>query len=92
MKPSIMKWTVIALIVANIVTALAVVIIIDDYRGSVSRQHELATQEQRLRTEQNQLILEQSALSSPVRVQNLAQEQLGMHQPKPEESHVLYVK
>jgi cell division protein FtsL len=85
------KWALLLFVVANLITALAVVIIIDYYRSLVSRQHELATQEQTLRIEQNQLILEQSALSSPIRIQNLTQDQLAMHQPKPEESHVLYV-
>ena len=72
------------LLVAVLASALIVVYLKNEQRAYFS-QYQMAKQEvAQLDLEWNQLMLEQSAMSAPVRVQNIAHDKLHLSMPKPE--------
>lgn len=87
------SWLIsIGLIAANLISAMAVIYVTDTHRRLVSQKHDLERQVRFMKTEKNRLLLEHSALTSPIRVQNIAQDKLNMHQPSPHETDIIYVQ
>lgn len=74
----------IALLVAVLVSALAVVYIKNEQRSYFSDLQMATQQAIQLDLEWNQLMLEQSAMAAPLRVQRIAQDRLDMITPQPE--------
>jgi len=69
------------LVAANLVSAVAVVVVKHRVRELHSELQTLRVERDRLNTEWAQLQLEESAWANPDRVAKRAREQLGMHQP-----------
>lgn len=70
------------LLVAVLVSAIAVVVTKHGNRELVAEIDRLQRQREALRTERSQLVLEEAALAHPGRVEQLARERLGMHEPR----------
>jgi len=78
------------LIMVNLASALSVIYAVDWHRRLVSQKHELITRQQFLQSQRNQLLLEYSSLTSPIRIQNMAQKRFNMRQPPSNQSHIIY--
>ncbi|KJZ11285.1 MULTISPECIES: cell division protein FtsL [Halomonas] len=72
---------VVALLLACLVSALAVISVSHQTRQQYARLQELEREQQQLQTEWGQLLLEESAWSTPSRVERLAVERLEMRLP-----------
>lgn len=85
-------WYIGVLLPLIFLSAVAVVYVKDLHRRLVNQKQQLETQWQSLQSKKSQLLLERSALTSPVRIQNIAQSKLNMRQPKPSEIKLLYAE
>lgn len=72
------------LLVAVLLSALVVVYVKNEQRVAFSELQSATQQADQLDLEWNQLMLEQSALGAPARVQRIAHQHLHMIMPKPE--------
>jgi len=72
---------VLALLGACLVSALAVISVSHQTRVQYAQLQQLEREQQQLQTEWGQLLLEESAWSSPSRVERMAVERLEMHLP-----------
>ena len=64
-----------------LVTGFSVIYIKDMARHEVTQLHSLQYQHDQMMIEQSKLLLEQNTWSSPIRIQSIAQNQLGMIMP-----------
>ncbi len=69
------------LLVALLTTAFAVIYVKDRNRREFIELHNLQRQHDDMVIEQGKLLLEQNTWSSPLRIQNMAEHQLGMINP-----------
>jgi cell division protein FtsL len=77
------------LVVAVLVSSLAVIISSFDYRQRFNLYQELITQRDELQVEWGQLLLEQSAWAANNRVEQQAERQLGMKVPEIEQIEIV---
>ncbi len=88
-----MERTIAAVLVVMVfLSAVAVIYVKDLNRRMVTDNQDADDKWQQLELKHSQLLLERAALTSPVEVQNIAQAQLGMHQPGPTEIKIVYVQ
>lgn len=80
---------VVLLLSACLVSALAVITASHLTRDQYARLQQLEREQQQLQTEWGQLLLEESAWSSPARIERLAQERLEMRLPDIDEVEVI---
>ncbi|PMR79551.1 cell division protein FtsL [Halomonas urumqiensis] len=84
-----MMLVTLVLIVACLVSALAVITATQQTREQYARLQQLEREQNQLQTEWGQLLLEESAWSSPARVERLAVERLDMRLPDVDEVEVI---
>lgn len=77
------------LLSACLISALAVITASHLTRDQYARLQQLEREQQQLQTEWGQLLLEESAWSSPARIERLAQERLEMRLPDIDEVEVI---
>ena len=75
-------WLPIALLLAVMISALAVIATKHDNRDRVAQLDEMRRERERLEAEWAQLQLEEATLGHPARIERLAREQLKMDEPK----------
>lgn len=73
-----------ALLIAVLVSALIVVYVKNEQRTYFSQWQSATQQAEQLELEWNQLMLEQSAMAAPARVQRIAHQRLHLIMPNPE--------
>lgn len=73
------------LLVAVLVSAFGVIQVTYQTRVQFAQLESLRLEGQRLEEEWGRLLLEESAFSSPARVERLVREELGMSEPEPEQ-------
>ncbi|WP_355661407.1 cell division protein FtsL [Halomonas salifodinae] len=78
-----------ALVVVTLVSAVAVVASSHQTREQYARLQRLEREQNQLQTEWGQLLLEESAWSSPARIERLAVERLEMRLPDVHEAEVI---
>ncbi len=80
------------LLIAVLVSALAVVYTTNVHRMALSQLEQAEQQAHRLQLQWGQLLLEQASLATPSRVQQLASEKLNMVLPQNKQTLVLRVR
>ena len=88
-RPSLRLLVVLALLLACLGSALAVITASHLTRDQYGRLQQLEREQQQLQTEWGQLLLEESAWSSPARIERLAMERLEMRLPDVDEVEVI---
>ena len=78
---SIRSLFILLLLMILLVTGFSVIYIKDKTREAVTELHSLEYQHDQMMVEQGKLLLEQNTWSSPIRIQNIAQNQLSMTTP-----------
>lgn len=89
MKPSLRLLVVAVLLLACLGSALAVITASHQTREQYVRLQQLEREQNQLQTEWGQLLLEESAWSSPARIEQLAMERLEMRLPDVDEVEVI---
>jgi len=77
-------------IVAVLITAVAIISTSHLTRGQYARLQKLENQRDSLQTEWGRLLLEESTWSSPARIEALASKRLGMRVPSVDEVKVIH--
>lgn len=85
-------YALILLLFVILVSAFAVVYSTNSYRSTFSQVEEEARQSHHLQLQWGQLLLEQSSLATPARVEELAREQLGMTLPTTKKTYLLHAQ
>lgn len=80
---------VFSLLLAVLVSALAVVYTTNEHRSSFSQLQQLEQQQHQLKLQWGQLLLEQASLATPARVEELAVQKLQMRLPADKQTFVL---
>lgn len=80
---------VVGLVVVTLISALAVVATSHQTREQYARLQRLEREQNQLQTEWGRLLLEESAWSSPARIERLAVERLEMRLPDVHEAEVI---
>ena len=80
---------VLTLLIAVLVSALAVVYTTNEHRSSFSQSQQLEQKMNRLQLQWGQLLLEQASLATPARVEELAIDKLQMRLPADKQTFVL---
>ena len=88
-RPSWRLLLVTALVLACLITAMAVVNTSHQTRAQYARLQQLERERDQLQTEWGQLLLEESAWSSPARIERLAVARLEMRLPHVNEVEVI---
>ncbi len=83
---------VLVLLLALLISSLAVIYVTNEHRLSYSQLQQLESQERQLLLERGQLLLEQASLARPARVEQLATEKLQMRLPADKSSFILQPK
>lgn len=84
------QWCLIlSLLVAVLVSSLAVIYTTNEHRLSFSQLQQLEQQSHQLQLQWGQLLLEQASLATPARVEQLASEKLQMRLPSDKDTYVL---
>ncbi|KTD65800.1 cell division protein FtsL [Legionella spiritensis] len=84
------RWClVLSLLLAVLVSALAVVYTTNEHRLCFSHLQQLEQQTHQLQLQWGQLLLEQASLATPARVERLAGEKLQMKLPSDKQTYVL---
>ncbi|KTC84171.1 cell division protein FtsL [Legionella brunensis] len=83
---------ILSLLLAVLVSALAVVYVTNEHRISFSELQRLEQQSQQLQLQWGQLLLEQASLATPGRVEELAVEKLQMKLPADKDTFVLQTR
>lgn len=89
LRPSPMMLVTLLLLVACLASALAVITATHQTRDQYGRLQQLEREQNQLQTEWGQLLLEESAWSSPARIERLAVERLEMRLPDVDEVEVI---
>ncbi|MCA1769820.1 MAG: cell division protein FtsL [Halomonas sp.] len=89
LRLSLSLMVVLALLVACLVSALAVITASHLTREQYGRMQQLEREQNQLQTEWGQLLLEESAWSSPARIERLAMQRLEMRLPDVDEVEVI---
>ncbi|WP_290785032.1 cell division protein FtsL [Halomonas sp.] len=89
LRSSLSLVVVLTLVVACLASALAVITATHLTREQYGRMQQLEREQQQLQTEWGQLLLEESAWSSPARIERLAMERLEMRLPDVDEVEVI---
>ncbi|MFP4137803.1 MAG: cell division protein FtsL [Halomonas sp.] len=89
LRPSLSALALAGLLAACFVSALAVIGVSHLTREQYARLQQLEREQQQLQTEWGQLLLEESAWSSPARIERLAVERLEMRLPGVDEVEVI---
>ncbi len=89
-KPS--AWLTLGLLVAVLVSAFSVVLVTYQTRVRFAELESLRQHGQQLDVQWVRLLLEESAFSSPARVERLARDELDMSEPKEEQVRWLDLK
>lgn len=89
LRPSLLLLLVLALTLLSLGSALAVITASHMTRDQYGRLQQLEREQQQLQTEWGQLLLEESAWSSPARIERLAMERLEMRLPDVDEVEVI---
>lgn len=87
--PSLRLLLVLGLVLACLASAMAVIGASHQTRTQYARLQELERERDQLQTEWGQLLLEESAWSSPARIERLAVERLDMRLPHVNEVEVI---
>lgn len=80
---------ILTLLLAILISALAVVYTTNTWRVHVNYFAQLEQQSHQLNVQYGQLLLEQASLASPSRVERIAEDHLNMHQPTVQETFFL---
>lgn len=88
-RPTLMLLLNGVLLVLCLVSALAVIATSHEIRERYARLQQLENEQQQLQTEWGQLLLEESAWSSPSRIERLASQRLEMRLPDVDEVEVI---
>lgn len=88
-RPTLLLVVNISLVVVCLVSALAVITASHLTRDQYAQLQQLEREENQLQTEWGQLLLEESAWSSPARIEQLAVERLEMRLPDVDEVEVI---
>jgi cell division protein FtsL len=83
-------YMLIILLVAVLISALGVIYSTNSYRSTFSQVQQEEQQAHRLQLQWGQLLLEQSSLATPARVQEFATEQLKMTLPNSTNTFLLH--
>lgn len=83
---------ILSLLLAVLISALAVVYVTNEHRISFSELQRLEQQTQQLQLQWGQLLLEQASLATPGRVEELAVEKLQMKLPADKDTYVLQTR
>ncbi|KTD24777.1 cell division transmembrane protein FtsL [Legionella lansingensis] len=83
---------ILSLLLAVLVSALAVVYVTNEHRVGFSELQRLEHQAQQLQLQWGQLLLEQASLATPGRVEQLAVEKLHMKLPLDKDTYVLQTR
>ncbi|TFH88086.1 cell division protein FtsL [Billgrantia azerbaijanica] len=86
---SLRLWLVVALVAACLATAMAAITVSHLTRDQYARLQQLERERDQLQTEWGRLLLEESAWSSPARIERLAVERLEMRLPDVDEVEVI---
>lgn len=78
------------LLCSLLISALAIIYSINEYRSSFNQLQQLQHESQQLHLQYGQLLLEQASLATPARVEYLAVQKLQMHLPT--EKDILLLK
>lgn len=89
LRPGPRLVVVLVLLAACLASALAVITASHQTREQYGRLQQLEREQQQLQTEWGQLLLEESAWSSPARIERLAMERLEMRLPDVDEVEVI---
>lgn len=89
LKANLLRGLVFVLVLACLGSALAVISATHLTREQYARLQQLQREESQLQTEWGQLLLEESAWSSPARIERLALERLEMRLPDIDEVEVI---
>ncbi|WP_136248576.1 cell division protein FtsL [Halomonas borealis] len=89
LRPTLRLLLNVVLLVACLGAALAVIATSHHTRGQYAQLQQLEREHQQLQTEWSQLLLEESAWSSPSRIERLANERLEMRLPDIDEVEVI---
>lgn len=92
MRLSKQFYLLFSLLIALLLSALAVVYTTNAQRISFSQLQQLDREARQLQLQWGQLLLEQASLATPARVEKLATEKLGMSLPKDGETFLLQMK
>ncbi|CAM3040344.1 cell division protein FtsL [Legionella worsleiensis] len=85
-------YLLIVLLVAVLVSALAVIYSTNSYRSTLSQVEQEEQQKHFFQLQWGQLLLEQSSLATPARVEELATEKLGMILPNAKTTYFLHAQ
>jgi len=77
------------LLLAVLISAIAVVYITNEHRSNFSHLQQLEQNMNKLQLQWGQLLLEQASLATPARVEAIAAQKLQMHLPADKEIYVL---
>lgn len=83
-------YLLIFLLIAVLISAFAVVYSTNSYRSTFSLVEQEEIQSNQLQLQWGQLLLEQSSLATPARVEELAREQLKMILPNAKNTYILH--
>ncbi len=89
MRPTLLLAVNVSLVVVCLTSALAVITASHLTRDQYARLQQLEREQNQLQTEWGQLLLEESAWSSPARIERLAVERLEMRLPDVDEVEVI---
>lgn len=89
LRSSLSLLVVLTLVAGCLVSALAVITTTHLTREQYGRMQQLEREQNQLQTEWGQLLLEESAWSSPARIERLAMERLKMRLPDVDEVEVI---
>ncbi|KAA0014261.1 cell division protein FtsL [Billgrantia pellis] len=88
-QPSWRLLLIVGLVLACLLSAIAVIATSHQTRAQYARLQQLERERDQLQTEWGQLLLEESAWSSPARIERLAVERLEMRLPEVDEVEVI---
>ncbi|OGV50934.1 MAG: cell division protein FtsL [Legionellales bacterium RIFCSPHIGHO2_12_FULL_42_9] len=83
---------VLVLLLALLISSLAVIYVTNEHRLSYSQLQQLKSQERQLQLERGRLLLEQASLARPARVEQLAIDKLRMKLPADKGTFILRTK
>ena len=86
-----LSW-VLFLLMALLMSSLAVIYVTNEHRLSYSQLQQLESQDRQLQLEKGRLLLEQASLERPARIEQLAIEKLKMKLPLDKGTFILKIK
>jgi cell division protein FtsL len=79
------------LVLLNLISAITVIFVKNQYRGLFIQMQQIKSQEQKLNTQHSQLLLEQSTWQSQGRVENSAEKKHNMKEIAPNDMKIIKI-